>query len=197
MVLISYAPIEQLSFVRFRNSDFADSNQQRLGPNPLGNFYNAMEVCWRIPPGHRGAVQYRVRRTIEEELWQRVAGPWSLVSQTAAGTADDPEEDSPSVTLRPPYIYSFDAPGWILPSTTRQFRAPRGQLTAPDALKIVLKQNFREWVDGAYERTRERVSRVIAWHNLLCLQRDNANSNWSIGTSEIAMGRVLLGQPLT
>jgi hypothetical protein len=69
-------------------------------------------------------------------------------------------------------------------------------VTALEALKIVLKENFREWVDGAYERTHEPVSRVIEWHNLLYLRRADAASNWSVGPSDIALGRLQLGPPL-
>jgi hypothetical protein len=149
-----------------------------------------------------GFSRYRIRQTIEEQVWQFVRGRWYLLSSTPADTPDDPDPDLQC--WNPPEMRTVDTPGFsawqgIGPST-RQFGVSGGR-SDPDATVFWVQQNFYTWVEGehAYFGGWERVSVRYPWHNSLRLERMSPTDDWhSVRSTRIQSGHMEFGHdPVT
>jgi len=194
------APQERpfLTFVHFRNTGNTSNPEcvsTSLGKFPYGLPYNAMEIGFDVPDvllQHYRS--FRFRRFIQETLWQQVNGRWSQVSATPTAQPDHPSLE-PACT-QPPHLYDYDSPGWYQLRSTRILKGYEGQLTHQLATQIVLRQNFREWVEGeTAEGSWRRVSQIVSWHNIVGLRRSRPTSDWhSTHLTEIELGHTSLEQ---
>lgn len=174
-----------------------------LGTTPGGVLQNAMELVFterseasslrrRLAPG--GYAGYRVRQTVEEQVWQAVHGRWHLLTATSGVTPDDP--DPALQCWDSPEMRTVDTPGFSLfvhPST-RVLSFEGGVVSDPRATAIWVQQNFYTWVEGEAFTGRRVASVRFPWHNSLYLERPSATAHWAPGEhNHIQSGHMAMG----
>jgi hypothetical protein len=172
-----------VDFIDFLTSGVAPGRlaKKPIGPTFGGFFQNGMAINFRINGPVDNANDYKVRQTIGEQGRQFVDGNWSQFSLTPAGTRDDYIEEN--VSIEPPNIYAYDAPGWaglmVLVSPTLPVGTARSN---PRALRVSLNQSFETWI----EHKGVKVSRKVRWHNFILVER--ASDRWNVVAAEIEPG---------
>jgi len=166
-----------------------------LGVMPQGQFLNGMEIVFQEDDAAAarrakliGNCSYRVRQTLEEHDFQFVGGQWIDWTAKAAGTADDPAEDSHIQAWDPPFLRALDTPGWsawagVGPSSPTLIA--KGVKSDPNATEIWIQQVFATWAEGkdCFSGNWSAASTKIVWHNSLHLIRDNPTALWKAGSN--------------
>lgn len=116
------------------------------------------------------------------------------------GTNDDLTNDDECLIPHKSKIFSEDRPGFQNPLPRPRgtiFQGKGGATTDADAMEVVAKFNFAEWV-SAKDFNAGIDWQVVSkptftfWHAIVWLTRD-ASLNWTLNTSrsEIALGSIL------
>jgi hypothetical protein len=171
----------------------------KLGVGVDGTGANSMELQFTVP-NHREGIEYDVKRTRCNSLWERRNGVWTCLESVPTGTPDDHNNDDECRTPKRNRIFVIDRPGF--PRT--RFPALAGHIftTAPgvythaDATEVVARTSFDEWVNAGnpsegIDWTPIGPDPHIFWHNIIWMVR-NANNEWILdkARSRIELGKV-------
>lgn len=140
---------------------------------------------------------YRLRQnSTMTKIWSFVGdqgwvGPWVRGLQN-----DDPTDNLATVlsfqTAPDPLISFYDSPGFDMPPHTTVGVTPK-------ATKVYLLQSFQVWceISPSFSRGVFQASPAKNWNNMLCVQRDNADTiNWSVSSGALVAGRAVVDRPL-
>ena len=171
-----------------------------LGVGQGGTASNGMEMSFKIN-GHRAGVGYDILRTRATSFWENghsgTTG-WTMLESEPQGTNDDLTNNDECLIPNKFKIYSEDRPGFTNPLPRPRgtiFQGKGGATTDADAMEVVAKLNFAEWVsakDFSAGGSWQMISNLVWWHAIVWLTRDSA-LNWTLDTSrsEIALGSIL------
>lgn len=175
----------------------------RLGISKT-TFLNIVEFEFRAS-NYSGLHEFHVRRTMEEEVWMLSGTKWTRKRHHPKGTQDHPT--LPAVCLRPPTLYSFDAPGITggFPGYTGELNLAgekdRPLRTDPSVRRVVIKWNFVERVacrvkGPGFETAWEWASPPVPWHAVVDVSRSGPKAKWQRATANsLGRGPVRLGKP--
>jgi hypothetical protein len=140
--------IPEIGFKEQRKSGSACGTHADLGVGAFGLTISE-EMVHHVDPYARCFLDdFQIRRTAQDRTHEKVNGKWRLVSDTENGNDDTPDPSGFAECMKPPYLHSYDSPGWVTFNTTRQLKAG-SKLTSADATEVQLRMNFVEWVRGA------------------------------------------------
>jgi hypothetical protein len=112
---------------------------------------NGMELAFTIS-GHRHGMEYDIKRTRSDSLWQRAGGKWTSWESHPMGTGDDPPPDGDECLRlgKSNRIFAIDTPGWYnaglpIPAGFRPVGLS-GVRASAAATELVQRFSFAEWV---------------------------------------------------
>lgn len=190
--------LQEFNLTRSKFVGGAGTRQLGKNPNALLPFTNAVEIIFQVDPqaaAKKKIKNFRCRQQVaSEEAWQMRldVDPGRWVQITIGGIQPD-DPDPLNQAIQPPVVAFFDSPGLIGTATTTQFKTVRGVQSDPNAVRLMLRQNFTAWVEGEVPagggKTQwQQVSDVVDWHSNQGLTRSllgtptwNSDPNTDIG----------------
>jgi hypothetical protein len=144
----------------------------------------SMELQFTIA-GHEPGFEYDIKRTRRNSLWERREnGVWTRLEFVPSGTPDDHDNDDECRTPTNNRIFVVDRVGFAhteLPAPrTHRFTTADDVYTQPDALEVVFRASFEEWVLA--QKIGETApwktigpNPPVSWHCIIWMVRDKTN----------------------
>ncbi|MCI0714505.1 MAG: hypothetical protein L0154_30405 [Chloroflexi bacterium] len=154
--------------------------------------------------GYSAFDEFRIVRTIEEEIWVKSRRKWVRKKFLPKGTLDSP----PLLVecTQPPRLFSFDAPGLaayngFTGEINLAGEGERSLLTDPTDTRVVHKLNAVEYIahriqGKGFETPWERISKLVNWYSIIDVSRINKEAKWHrSGRNMIKQGQFRTGVP--